>query len=239
MCHECGKFYYSLANEHVRKHGLNEKEYKTKYGLLKTTSLLSNKIRDKRRAAQKILLLDSDYLEKKRQWMANARLHRKTHGRERTPEFENRNDTCPAQLIRWLTDAAKIYGDNITYHEAENYRPGFNFLLRSRFGTFNKAKQIAKLAINHSMNEKLEKHLILEDMCSFYSKYNRWPMLKDYKNGMMLCSRRPIRSNGGLVALRQEAISLEKIHDAYAKLALRVSWIADKIELGYAGFARR
>lgn len=240
MCHECGKFYEELA-KHIKRHRLSSQNYKVKYGLLQKTKLVSS------RASQiyRDLLLKNPeaFAERVRQFekirlLGSGKNHPKGTGNW-SLEFQNLRDTCPAQLLRWLTDAAKVYGEQISEAQANEYRPGLNWLLKLRFGTFNKAKQLVRLVTNTGMPKKYSKDLILEDMVCFYSKYGHWPTRKDYENGMMICSRTVIFWNGGMRALRLEAMKLKEEQESRAKLAEQIPLLTERIEREYAGYARR
>jgi len=173
--------------------------------------------------------------------------HEAVHSPRKTRllEFFNKHDTCPEQTLRWLRDAAKSYGDNLSRTDAEKYRGGLPSLCIKRFGSFNKAKQIAKLVVNnigvnrYHINE-YPKLLVLEDMCIFYKKYSRWPNYYDYKEKKLNCSQGPIRRMGGLSKLQKEAAELLEKQKNNTEFATKeIPRIAASIELQYAGTARR
>ncbi len=79
------------------------------------------------------------------------------------------------------------------------------------------------------------KQIILEDMIGFYRKHNRWPKWSDYVKGFMLCSGTTLRSNNGLVELRQQAMQLKEEQDTQARAVILAT---NRIEMEYAGRAR-
>lgn len=239
MCHECGGFWDSLGR-HVCKHGLNPKEYRLKYGLLMRTRLVSEKTyQNHRHSIERNPELLEKIKERCKGFKGNPHPGNNGHG---SMAYKNMKDTCPAQLIRWLINLAEIYGPNITKPEVGISRPGLPKILQREFGSFNKAKQLARLVNNpaHSMGEKTyNKELILEDMCRFYSKYNRWPVRGDYMRGEMICGLHPIFKNGGMIALRQEAMKLRQEQEAAREMGETLDSLAQKIQMENAGRAMR
>ena len=239
MCHECGDFRNSLS-QHICKHGLNPKEYKKKYGLLNKTKLISNATLYKHR--QKILNRPQFLREAKERFpqMTTANCRGTVKGKMAL-ELRNRHDTCPAQLLRWLADLAEKFGPDITARQVEAIRPSLLHLLKAEFASFNKAKQLCQLITNHIGQHKpiYTQQLILEDMCRFYSKQDKWPDNTDYINGMMICSSSTVRRYGGLKALRQEAAMLRNKQEEARIRGEQVAQYANNIELEFAGTARR
>ncbi|MBA7588559.1 hypothetical protein ES708_30619 [subsurface metagenome] len=232
MCHECGVF-RDFLTRHIRKHGLSGRTYRIKYGLQMKAKLVSVSQSQKARIA---VLRHPEIIERATMNIRNL------VGRSKLKyplQYQNMKDTCPGQLIRWLTEAALLYGPEISGAEADKYRSGLVGILKIRFGTFNKAKQIAKLIANDAHGKRMfSKQLILEDMCCFYSNHNRWPIYQNYRDGEMICHGGPV-SRYGIKALRQEAMKLREEQEARAKLADRIPQIANNIELENAGYARR
>ena len=231
MCHECGEFWGHLSR-HITKHGLNHKEYREKYGLQAKTKLVSETI-------SKVLSRPLSPERRKHQVARLKAVKVRSHVKNYRLEFYNKNDTCLLQCMRWLSEAAKKYGDDISQSQANIYRPGLVTLIQRRFGSFNKLKQILRLAMNNHGKLLYNKQFFLEDMCRFHSEYGYWPKERDYIKGKMLCSfSRGIRKYG-LKTLRQEAMKLKEEQDARAEVAERIPAHAVAIEMEYAGTARR
>jgi len=239
MCHECGIFRDSLGR-HIRKHKLSAKQYKNKYGLMKRTKLISENLKNKfRTIANTNHSLDKTPEITGKAILAMNKARKKQRGMRLSLEFLNQQGTCPAQCLSRLIEIAKIEGRDVNVYQVEHSQPRLVYLLATRFGSFNKAKQIAKLILN--ANDPLyTKQMIIEDMVAFYRKYHRWPLRKDYENGLMICSKSTLAyKNGGLIKLRLEAIELKEIQDARAKISEQIPKFAESIELQYAGRARR
>ena len=239
MCHECGEFRHGLY-KHIRKHNLNPKEYKLKYGLLQkhklASSALSLRLHDALKNNPELVKRNYERFMRIRKL---GELQTENDGMK-SIEFQNRYDTCPAQLLRWLSDAAKVYGLDVTCNEAETIRSGLSKLLRERFGSFNKAKQIVRLVANgQGPKFRYTKELILEDMCSYYSKYHYWPTRTDYDNRKLICNHTILHNHGGIKALRQEAMKLRQEQEARRIKGEGIPQIANNIELENAGYARR
>jgi len=148
-------------------------------------------------------------------------------------QYMNLTDSCPAQLLRRLKFIADNNGGDISRNQIDYTLMN---LLVSRFGSFNKAKQLINLATREK-SIAVEKQFILEDMVAFYRKYKRWPTKNDYERKSMICSYTPIERLGHIKVVRQEAMQLKDEQDKRNNINIRQ--MADKIEMEYAGRARR
>lgn len=242
MCHECGKFTESLAT-HIKIHKLDKTQYKDKYGLLHksklTSTTLSHKFSEHFKGIEKVK--HNQTVERLAQLRARAKelgIISNPKGNKYAVEFLNKHDTCPAQTLRGLIAASKVYGDDITFHQCNQFRPGLTDLIIKYHGSFNKGKQVAKLAINPPISKtKFPERLLLEDMVGYFRKHHKYPSLRDYRNGKMICSDMPIRCNGGLNKLIAKAKQLKDEQDKRLN-DKDMSLIANRIEMEQAGRAR-
>jgi len=242
MCHECGGFFEQLCVHSKQKHGLSAHDYKIKYGLFSKTKLVSKKLSQKMREnilnhPEVIAQATANLLEFKKQGINSCNRYRKD-----TLELQNLANSCPGQLIDRLLNAAKEYGEDVTETQIRRKNPTLISLLIKRFGSFNKAKQIARLVANTGVPQEAIyiKQLILEDMIAFYNKSNRWPRVTDYENHLLICSTGPIYKNfGGLVALRREATELRKEQEEARIRGEQIIQYANKLEFEKAGLANR
>lgn len=237
MCHECGVFRNSLGR-HVEKHKLTAREYRIKYGLLSRSRLTSDATHANASLKIKEGLLNPDAL-KKRQDQCRKLPKQKGSRRKNILELQNRNDTCPAQLLRALSAIAEGHDGNLSINDVRKCNSSLVDTLKIRFGTFNKAKQLLKLSTNISGTDvKFVKQFILEDICAFFWKYNRWPRNKDYRHGMMICSETTMLKQGTLGNLIQEATLLKDIQERNANFSKQLPRIAERLEMQNAGHAR-
>lgn len=238
MCHECGGFFDGLCN-HIKGHGLGKKEYKKKYGLRLKARLASVSYSA---MARKRLLSNPDAI-------ANATVRIKSHRPSEAnrlagmaysrscAEFQNNRDSCPAQVLRALSGCADIFGSSVTSAQVQAHNPALLALCVARFGSFNKAKQLAGLASNPNVTQpQYHQTLVTEDMIAFHAKHNRWPESRDYETGQMVCSTAPLRRLGGLRRIREQAIQEFGLREGRNQ---RVSAATQKIEMELAGTARR
>jgi len=239
MCHECSAFpnpsFFDDLSKHIRKHSLTSVSYKRKYGLMSKTKLISQRASAERRS---IYIPDA---AKARENIAKASLEKRRWRHSITEQY-NLSNSCPGQLISRLLQLAQKYGDSISSTQVNAEEPSLVSLLQNRFGSFNKAKQIAKLISNpQPLAEPLyTKHLILEDMVAFYNKNGTWPTTKDYENHLLICSFTTLhRQGGGIKPLRDEARKLKEKQEMARIKGERLPLIANNIELEFAGTARR
>lgn len=239
MCHECGEFWDSLGH-HLPKHGVDKQTYKRRYGLRMLPGGLSSV---KSRAQRRLSTMNSpDYREKLTK-LAQTLWTRDPARRKVTPrnalEILNARDSCPQQIIRRLLEAAEIYGSAVTEVEARCHDGNLVSLTKLYFGSFNKAKQIAKLITNPiGARTVFTEAIILEDMRAFFGKYGRWPKTRDYDAGGLICSRCSVAARGGINALRLKAMKLKETQDAAAQQAERIPAFAESIKRELAGSAR-
>jgi len=231
MCHECGVFMDNLGN-HIRKHGLRPREYRKKYGLMLGHRLVSH--------GTHLKISRAKSTESCLKHLAEVRKPCHGIGKYSTAESYNKHGTCSAQLLSLLSNASEVYGKDISKMEANKYRPGLSNILRERFGSFNKAKQLINLVDNQKHVRKYSNQIILEDMCTFNTKYHYWPDKRDYVGGRMIFSSYwTLFSYGGIKYLRQEAMRLKEEQDTRVDIAKKIPKIANNIEMESAGFARR
>lgn len=242
MCHECGKFFDRLGQHASWIHQLSPRNYKEKYDLLLGTKLISRVGHNKMRHC---IIDDPVLYERARNQVLKVR-HLGSKALRGIPkimalEYQNKHDSCSAQLLRRMHQIADKYGEGFTKHEAEMVSPGITALLRKHLGSFNKAKQKAKLATNarYYSRQLYDKQLIIEDMCDFYRLHNCWPVFKEYENGPMICRSATLYRYGGIKILRQEAMKLREEQEAREITREQISQYANKIEMELAGRARR
>jgi hypothetical protein len=232
MCHECGSFRDRLLGHAVKQHGLRSREYKARYGLLMGKRIVSTASHEK---AHNRIMGDPLAVERLRR---NARLapltpKGKPHSKQAL-EWQNRIDTCEMQLLRSLSTMS-VANPGITKEQANRLRPGISELLRKRFGSFSKARQLVGLNANQSGPRRKPKTAILEDMCLFKGKHGRWPLWKDYAEHRMLYSHHALKGEG-IVALRKEA--QEMFNERQNNAAIRQAK-AGEIERNNMGVSRR
>jgi len=241
MCHECGRFCNNLST-HIKMHNINKYEYKHKFGLLRGTKLVSTRQFEKSSNAAYRRMSNFEIHRNMLTNLKRARAKaRQSHG-NMALEIYNRYNTCPSQCLRLLAAAAQIYGDEISFNQVNSLYPNLGCNLIRRFGSFNKAKQILKLATCKSGHPKIkyESRIILEDAYCFHAKYERWPTKYDYKNGYMVCSMMPVRQRFGKLSMMiLEAQKLKQEQEARRIRGEQIVQYANNIEMEFAGTARR
>jgi len=240
MCQICMKFRNDLTR-HIHEHKLSTREYRLRFQLMLKTELMSAEMKTKYhnigiRNIQGIKAIKNN----PKRHIFTGKERRNNYGIS-SLQYQNKHDTCKAQLIRALIEISRIYGrQDISTTEIEEVRPGLSSICWKRFGSLNKAKQLAKLVINEpGIRRKFPESLILDDMCTFYLEHDRWPHYIDYINHIMICKIDTIYTHGGLKILRQKALPLLEEKRKRINEAKRIPQITGVIELQFAGRGRR
>ncbi len=223
MCHECGEFFDNLGKHTSPKHNLDAKEYKKKYGLILKDRLTSDSLHTKIRFQRLNDTSNTKRLKElsKQSQPLGAAAH-KQQGQHTALEFYNKHDTCDKQLLRRLIDLAAIYGNDISVNQIYACQHELVGLLCKHFGSFNKAKQLAKLIVNKSGDDiHYSEQMILEDMNQFYLKYHRYPRRKDYETYKLICCASTMTLNGGLKTLIPKAQQLRETQEVNKTLGER------------------
>jgi len=158
QCAECGKWYKQLTHHHLKRHGLTNKTYKEKYGLNKTTSLVS----DSESIRKANLMNENNMFKKSRSKEQLYENYKKGNqkrasgkaGYKRSRELENLHGTCPEQLKAEIVDYIERFHRLPTV--GGNYRQLSKMTtIRNRFGSFNNAFKACGLPIRRKLSGQL------------------------------------------------------------------------------------
>lgn len=139
QCHICGEWFGQLAPHINRAHSVNASKYKETVGLLQSTALISETMREK---------LISSGLDKRLQ---NLRIRgRKTQAEKdkisrgmkeawKKAELQNIRGTCPAQVLDRMEKIYKEKGDKLVMKDFDNFRQ----LINRNFGSVKEACKLA------------------------------------------------------------------------------------------------
>ncbi len=190
QCAICG-YYFSYLGKHLLTHGTNAVEYKERFGLMKTTSLIGEELRRKRIEAQ--LNVPKALREKRRRHM--VKLGRMNRGRKYTEhektkyslEKKNKVGLCPDQILERIQSLATKMGRTprmIDY--IAHYKTGSSHIIGT-YGTWDNAVRLSGLVLNRrgQGHKKYTVELLVTLLQDFYQRHDRWPSWSDVKRGLI------------------------------------------------------
>lgn len=147
QCHKCGFFFKSLGPHVARMHAMTSRDYKDRYGLMRSTSLGSPVYIARMR--QRASNLEG--------WISNQSKSAPPYKpptstpRKRSPELLNKLGRCPEQLLHKIAVIAEAYDCTPTRRDfIEWYGDNGDLnMLYLTFGSWNEAIKILGLTPNH------------------------------------------------------------------------------------------
>lgn len=202
QCHLCGKTFEELQ-AHVRQaHDMSNGEYKDKFGLAGSTSLISENIRQKRKlrtiewmknmSPEKLRAMRQKTREGYRRWkekFGHLRVQPKI-----ALETKNRRGTCPDQLLDKIRQVAKKVGHSPSKIEFIDHWKSQKYIhiIYKTFGSWDKAKEMAGY---HSLDIgtpsrprnrlKYSKEELIEYLQIFYQENGKPPTETDCRRGLI------------------------------------------------------
>lgn len=194
QCHICGKMYKSVSSHLSQTHGMTVEEYKDKFGLAGTTTLIGNATRKKFR---------DHYNKTKRKFLEHHRQkglkgtverNKERKGNKLRMEIRNKRGNCPDQLIDKITKLYDKLGRAPSVAEyRKEYGKGAPSQLYYYFGLWDNAFSKAGIkSFKKQKEEKYTKEKLIEAFQTFYKRFNRTPQYSDLGNHG-LPSRTPVR----------------------------------------------
>lgn len=185
-CKVCGDWFTYLGG-HVGQHGLTAREYKVKYKLKFGTALVGEKVREKMvrsglEHGPKSLSKISTEVRSKAQ-AAAAKANKRDPG-SRKLEFQNERGLCYDQILDKIVQAADYFGRTPSQIEFVAYAGVSVPTVVHRYGSWNKALELAGLKLLHAPT-KWDKGSLGAILRNFIDLHKRIPTQSDTKRGMM------------------------------------------------------
>lgn len=210
QCHECGEFVKSLSH-HASKHKMTAVEYKDKYKIGRTISLLSTATRTLRQEifrdnADKIIPKAVKGMAKYREDVENGK-RPYVMGRKGIPlEKRNRMGTCPDQLLDRLQKIAITNGEQPSYRYMAKKHGGLLRSILTTYGSYRKAIVLAGLQKDLDYDtRKFTRAQLLDFLRVFYKTHGRTVMVSDFRTGELPDYARYLKTFGGIAQARAEA----------------------------------
>ena len=167
QCHVCGEFKSMLCPHYSQKHGMTGDEYRTKFGLLRTTALKNKRIR-----AEQSKLIAKMQKEGKMNLGNNKNINGKNYGftkgneyadnrkgKPKAIEHQNKFGVCDAQIKDAIMQVAKFLGKTPSLSELRDYYGGsFLSIMHQRYGSYIRyCRKTLKMEPNISTKNPLSK----------------------------------------------------------------------------------
>lgn len=188
QCHFCGGWFNFLPRHVHDVHKMKARQYKEEVGLLQSTALLSESMRER-------LLRNID--TRKKNLVPGGRQKKETIEKIRTTikknlhnaERRNRLGTCPAQLLDRIRKIAEKKGRTPTHREIATFRQTIELVFGSVEEAFRQAslpRRTPGVNVNHRSKIRDlegERRRLLEEIREFRNIHGRLPHFSD-------CSRK-------------------------------------------------
>lgn len=196
QCHICGKLYFNVASHARQAHKTSPKDYRERFKLQYTTSLISEVERDRmKQTALKyfVSIPAKERVEMRRKAMIGLKKWRKSHIRNQpkeTLESKNKKGTCPDQLLAKIIEVSKKLGATPTLAQFIEQTGGqrYKHLVFKVFGSWNEALKRAKLVREEKRPHIYKRYTtdeLLDYLSLYYQENNRIPTATDCKRGLI------------------------------------------------------
>lgn len=194
QCHICGYFFPNLAS-HIRKHGVDHKEYKIHFGLRIKDGLVSKTERHRLQDSFNALvratgLTPDEYARKAGKAGEAGRVKAAKEGRLGGNQWKditrNERGNCKAQtIVKIQTLASQNEGYISEKMFLEAYGKGQQSVIKTHFGNFDEGLRQAKLATRgeqaFSRREQRE-DVMIKKLKKYYEVHGRSPQWADIMN---------------------------------------------------------
>lgn len=199
QCHICGELFEQLGPHIFQSHGMKVADYKLKFQLNRTTSLVGEDVR------RKLIKNYQNYSQAVADTLKKGRSAPKTK-RDNKWRLEQKNilGTCPDQLLDKIKKLSIRLGHTPSNGEFRRFYKGkYSTSILNTFGTWNAAIELAGLARNEG--SKYSDEVLLSFLQNFYQQHNRVPTTSDFNRNYLPSSRLYIYRFGSLNQARMAA----------------------------------
>lgn len=182
-CDECGEWFTTLNSHHLRKHKLDVRRYKNKYGILLKSAMQSKKMSGQQSSGamnrHKIHTGAKDLLKKHAH--DKRRFKKKNVGDK--IGHKNKYGLCDAQIAARLIIARDMAGrknvEELTTSDLYKFDRKLIMTISSRFGNFKKAAKYLKIKFLNG--KRYEESTLITHLRHFVLKHKRIPKWGDFE----------------------------------------------------------
>lgn len=197
-CHECGNWFENLGN-HVRTHGLTSRQYKSKHGLNRNTSLANEHHRIA--SSQNLSAWRRSHPTEQREQALKASAKSRAGDQIRGPrtELHNEQNRCPAQLLHRIKQIAARLGRTPTVRDLKEVGISCHSTLYTlNVTTLRGLMTLVGLVPNGTGRPHYSGPLLIELLRDFYVSSGRLPSETDFHRGRLPCRETFIRHFGNM-----------------------------------------
>lgn len=219
QCHICGKTFGDLSMHLRGTHKMKADEYREKFQLAQSTSLISEEIRENRKLATLKWMKEMeekhgiDWRKTLKKNSVKGHLTKKTgHGQEISLETKNKRGTCPDQLLDRIKIVTEQLGHVPTKKEFIETTGSQRYvhLIYKTFGSWLNAVRKAGLQPKErNLNRHYEDNELLEFLRDFYIQNGKIPTHSDSRRGFIPTGDTYDKRFGSLPKARELAGILE------------------------------
>lgn len=197
QCHKCGELFSDLSG-HIRgSHNLSLDKYRETYRLSRTTALISEAEREKRKMRTITWLASLSESEKakmkekaKKNFLKWKKSQVEGKWKERL-EAKNRKGSCPDQILSKIQEVAKTLGHTPSLREFIEVTGGqrYKHLVYKVYGSWDNALKILgiykKKSTAHAKVRRYSDEELLESLSIFAQENRKIPTATDSKRGLI------------------------------------------------------
>lgn len=197
QCHICGKLFKDLGSHVRQKHRMPLSEYREKFQLAYTTSLISESERERRKNGTLEWLKNMSEEEKiklRNKQRKGFLKYLKERGERIQPKIQletrNKRGTCPEQLLEKIREAKEKLGHTPSKHDFIRYCGSQRYvhLIYKIHGSWKKAIEMCGYKISDKKGgspKRYEDKELLEYLKIFYIENNKIPTITDFRKGLL------------------------------------------------------
>lgn len=193
QCHVCGELFHHVGGHAYQKHGLKASEYRERYKLSPSSSLVSEQLREQLK--MNTIRFMANLTRVQREAIAEAarkgRAKRDRYQPKEALEAKNRKGTCPDQLLETIKKCADDIGHTpskkefIDYYQSQRYV----HLIYKTFGSWSKALEMARLhpkeKVYNGGRRNYSDEELLEYLNIFWQENQKIPTETDCRRGLI------------------------------------------------------
>lgn len=186
QCHVCGNFFKSLGSHVSRVHKIIVKDYRDKFGLAATVSLLAPKANNGN--FEQWENMSQDERKKSIDRMKANRSKRKmpNNWRKKSLYQKNLEGRCPDQTLDKIMILADKLNKTPTRREFQKeYGNGMYSTVCLEFGSWNNAVKLINLTTNPKGANRYDSATLLMRLFDFREQHGREPMSSDCDRGLL------------------------------------------------------
>lgn len=186
QCHFCGLFFESLGYHINKIHSVNAFEYKSKVGLMSSTSLIGESLRKK--FIERSIKYNNVVIPALLRGSKKALEARKTQPHsKKSLEQRNLEGSCPDQLLDKILNLKEKLNRVPSWKDFyREYNGNYLGAIQLTFGSWSKALyKVGLISVGETNTIRTSESHLLEYLKDFYTSYQRTPRSSDFNRELL------------------------------------------------------